>query len=68
MGGFNLLGKVAKKALESGKETYNTELERCAYWDDERLKREAMNTTSATKKMAYVKELQNRGYSADDFR
>lgn len=68
MGLFNKLGGLATKVIDSGKEAYEKELERCESWDDERLKREAMTTSSVTKKMAYVRELQNRGYSSEDFK
>ena len=64
---FDKLKDFATNAIDQGKETYQKELDRCAYWDDERLKREAMSTSSITKKMAYTKELQNRGYSSEDF-
>ena len=60
--------KVSNKVTESVRDNWVDAERRCAEWSDERLMREARKESSVTRKMVYVKELQNRGYSAEDFK
>lgn len=58
--------KVSDKAIGSVRDSFSNAETKCAEWSDERLIREARTTTSVTHKIAYVRELQNRGYTTGD--
>ena len=60
--------KVSNKVTKSVRENFSNAEIRCAEWSDERLIREARKESSTTRKIAYIKELQNRGYTAEDFK
>ncbi len=63
------LGEIAGNAVNNTRDKYEKNLDRCQYWDDDRLIQKARSaSTSLVEKMACIKELQNRGYSAEDFR
>ena len=60
------IAEVADNALKEAKETQDYESERCRHWSDSELIAAYKRTTRLFVKSAYLKELKNRGYSAED--